>query len=214
MSPRGIIEATIQAMQNVRSFHFAIEATVQANTEQIRTEIPLRFEGDFQAPDRARGKLVVSLGFISFEIETINIGDTAYVTNIETGEWEGTSGGAFDLPGPQEFTSADAFDIEGLTLVGQETLQGIRVFHLRGQPPRGLFGGDQEGEFSSDLWLGVDDFLIRRLVAEGDIPMEGVSALLGGQLGGAGLTGNATMTMTIEFSNYNEPVEIEAPELP
>ena len=88
-------------MSEVASFHFDLEASVGVDAGGIATQIPVSLVGDFQAPDRARLKLNVSLLFFTLETETVIIGDTVYSTDPVTGEWQIESGLAIGLPSPR-----------------------------------------------------------------------------------------------------------------
>ena len=192
-------------MRDVESFHFAVDARVRPDAGLSGAEIPISYVGDVLTPDRVRGTLSVSLGFFTLEIETITIGEAAYTTDPQTGEWGIASDPISALPNPVELTGADTLALNDATLVGEETLDGERVYRLRGAPPPATVGGVA----TADFWIGVEDFLIRQITAEGSMALEDVADALGG----GGLSGTATLSMTITFSRYGEPVVIEAPEV-
>ena len=208
-SPLKVLAQSLAAMAGVDSFHFQVDAAVKTSAGDLETTIPLTLVGDFQAPDRARTKLTVSLGFFSVEVESIAIGDTLYVTNPQTGQWEITSDSAFVFPSPTEFTGGIDLGLDEMVLVGEVTLGGTQTLHLRGTAPAEAFGGSQ-GRSEVEFWIGVDDLLIRKVATEVEISLEDLTA----SLGGVGLSGPATLSMTMEFTGYGEPVVIEAPEIP
>ena len=207
--PVDILEASFAAMNEAGSFHFQLDGTLKPTAGGLDLTVPIRLVGDFQAPDRVRTKLTVSLGFFALEMETITIGETTYTLNVETGRWEVDSGPASALPSPMEFTRGGTAVLESAELIGAETLNGTLVHRLRVVPPLELFGGE-ESKTQADFWIGVDDSLIRSFAAEGEVSIEE----LGGLLGNAGISGTADITVTIEFSDYNVPVVIEAPQTP
>ena len=208
LSPQQIMEMALAAMTEVESFHFELESTVSTSTDDADVGLPISFIGDYQAPDRIRGKLSLSLGFFSIEMETIAIGDTTYITNLDSGEWEVSSGLGFGVPNPAELAVPGGVSLEGLTLVGEEDLDGIRVYHLKGAAPASIFGDASDAE--ADFWIGVDDLRIRKVTAKGEVSF-GDSGGLGLPFGGADLSGFATISLTVKFSDYDEPVVIEAP---
>ena len=90
-------------MLEAGTLHFELDSRIRVQTGDTETSIPLTFVGDVQAPDRISGKLTVTLGFFALEMETVIIGDTSYITNIQTGEWEVSQSPAYALPSPTEF---------------------------------------------------------------------------------------------------------------
>lgn len=198
-------------MTEVESFRFELESTVSTSTDDSDVGLPISFTGDYQAPDRIRGRLSLSLGFFSIDMEAIAIGDTTYITNLESGEWEVSSDLGFGVPNPAELAVPGGVALEGLTLVGEEDLDGSRVYHLKGAPPAGIFG-ETSDDADADFWIGVDDLRIRQITAKGEVSF-GDSGGLGLPFGGADLSGFATITLTVKFSDYNEPVVIEAPKI-
>ncbi len=199
-------------MAEVESFHFELESTVSIATGDSDVGLPIDFTGDFLAPDRIRGKLSLSLGFFSIEMETIAIGDTTYITNLESGEWEVSSDLGFGVPNPAGLAVPEGVSLESLILIGEETLDGIRVYHLKGEPPASIFG-DAQDEAEAEFWIGVDDLRTRKITAEGELSL-GDSGALGLPLGGADLSDTAAITLTAKFSDYDVPVVIEAPVIP
>jgi hypothetical protein len=209
-----LLAASIEAMSGVQSFHFELDASITTETDGSAMQIPLTFAGDYQAPDRTRGKMTISLGFLSMELETITIGDKAYISDPQTGEWEETSNASLVIPQPSDFTGIpEQANLEGMEVVGEETLEdGTPVLHLRAKAPEELTGGNT-GDLDAHIWIGLEDSLIRRMKIDGDVPLDQVAALAPGApfSGGALPSGPANLTMTVTLSNYNVPVEIEAP---
>ena len=142
-------------------------------------------------------------------IEILAIGDTAYITDPETGEWTVAPGLLSALPNPADVAQDKAPTIEGLALVGQEELGGTAVHHLTGVPSEETLA-DLGNEAAIAFWIGVEGLLLRRVATEGQIDLSAI----GQSLGGAGISGTANVAITIVFSNYGEPVTIEPPEVP
>jgi hypothetical protein len=207
------VAASLKAMQEVKSFHFEMDARIKLPAQQsggLVTEIPLKMVGDFVAPDRMRGKMTMSLGFISVDIESIAIGDKVYITNPQTGQWELAGGQTFALPSPQDFTGVDASQLGNLSVVGEVTLDGTKVLHLRGKLPLDVTG-QTGGEAQAEYWIGAEDRLIRQISVEGDVPLDDIAGLPASPLGGAGASGNAQLSLLMKFSRYGESITIEAP---
>lgn len=204
-----VLAKSFTAMAEAVSFHFEVDAAVKTSVGGFETTIPLTLFGDFQAPDRAHTKLTMSLGFFALEVETIAIGDTIYNTNPETGQWETTSNPAFGFLSPTEFTGGNDLALDEMILIGEVTIGGTQTLHLKGTAPADVFGGSQ-GKTEVEFWIGVDDSLIRKISAQVEISLEDLTR----SLGGLGLSGPATLSMTMEFSDYGQPVVIEAPQVP
>lgn len=207
-SPQDILVAALDAMAAAGSFHFELEGSIRA--PEATSGIPISYIGNVQGPDRIQGKLQISLGaFFSMETESIVIGDQAYSTNVQTGEWEAGPGVASVLLSPLALTRAGPVAFEKGVLVGDEVLGARPVYHLRGVPPLGEFGA-QDGDVQADIWVGVDDLLFWQIAGEGEVSLEG----LGDSMGAVALSERAIIAMTMTFSAYGVPVEIEAPEVP
>lgn len=206
--PEEVFAAAFEAMAEVTSFRFDVQATIKPQSENLDFEIPLAFVGEFQAPDRVRGKLTLSVAFFSMEMDTITIGDTTYNTNIQTGEWEKSAGLSSAIPSPGELTRVGIESLGDAVAIGLTTFDGVPVVRLRAQPPPGTFGSEAASQ--SEFWIGKDDSLIRQVVAEGEMSLEG----LGDALALGGISGTATLSLTMRLSDFGEPVSIEAPTLP
>ena len=206
-SPAEVLQASLDAMKGVSSFHFAVEGSITPGTGGFTAAIPLTYVGDFKAPDLVRGKLTLQVAFFSVEIETIAIGDAVYNTNPQTGIWETTPGLAGAIPSPPQLVLSGLPRLIGPVSGERDNLDGAPVFRLRGVLPAG-FVGESEGE--ADIWIGAEDLLVRQVAGEGEISLED----LGAALGVSGISGKATIALTVRFSDYGKPVTIEAPQVP
>lgn len=162
-------------------------------------------EGDLKRPDQAKADASIQIGFASFDVGLIIIGDDAYMTNFLTGNWE-------RAPSDFAFKPALFFDeehgiggvLESMTdveLGDESTVGGTRVTEVTGivdqQDISQLVGGSLEGEeISVTLWIdsGSGDLLQISLSEPDDVD------------------GDPT-TWIIAFSKHNDPVTIEEPEL-
>ena len=205
-----ILEAAFAAMGDVESMHLEMLAEVTIDTGSTEMTLPIVLEGDYQAPDRFRSTLNVNLGFFSIDTETIAIGEDVYTTDPLTGEWERhtASESSFAFPAPGDFATGVDLALLDPVLLDIAEFEGAKVFRLSGAPPPDVFGSG--GALSdAEFWVGVDDFLIYRISAEAEVDIADL-----GPLGDAGISGPATISLTITLSDFGEPVLIEAPELP
>ena len=209
-----LMAASSVAMEEVESFHMSMEMQIGVAAEGMTMEIPITFEGDVLAPDTTAGSFSISFLGMSIESEFVTADGVTYMTNPETGEWEISSGDAFmglgDIGGgftsPNTLLEADEDAFQDLEFVGEETLDGVRVYHLQGSMALEDMG--EAGDVSVDLWIGVENNYLRQMIVEG----QGISADMGDammDLGG----GDISMLVTLVLSNFNEPVDIVIPEV-
>ena len=204
LSAQELLEASAAAMQEVEFFHFDMDALVTIKEGGISLEVPLGLAGDFQAPDRSRGTVSISLGFFTLEFQIITIGDTQYTADPETGEWQ-ISIEAGSPVGPfEEFVGTDLPEAEDLALLGEEILEGTKVRHLSGA----LVDEGATGGLQVEYWIGAEDDLVRQIALNGQMELDDGGATVFGEGAGAG-----TVSMTLTFSDFGEPVTIEAPEV-
>ncbi len=205
----------MDAMEELESVHFRIEAEVSMDSEGLTATIPFKFEGDYLAPDRMQGKIAISLGFIALEMEMINIGTKTYITDPQTGLWEETDGNALGTVNPSEFTGlSHTAESLNLTLDDDETLDnGTRVMHLVGLSPALPDDDGSTTDLKTNIYISLDDSLVHKVMMEGAIPLDldalaGIVPSLPIPFGGD--DGTATIAMTVTFSAFNEPLQIEA----
>ena len=212
---QDILGRSSTAQEAVDSFHFDMEMLLQAGTGDISLEVPFNIAGDFQAPDRVRGTLSLSFAFFNVESRFITIGDTEYVTNPETGEWEIGTESISPIGDPGDFLRGDFLDeIGGLAVTGLETLDGLEAYRLSGTVSAETLGdGETEGELEVTVWVQTEDDLVAQISVTGDVEIE--PEIAGDELSlftGA-FPGQVTVSLTIRFSDFGEPVSIEAPEI-
>ncbi len=209
--PDSLLESAAAAMAAVTSFHFDVELVMSIDAEGQALEIPIGMTGDFQAPDRAKGKLssILEPGF-EIESEFVIIGPDFYMRDPLTGEWardEESSLGPALGPAifPPDLVSPEGLEgLEDLVLTGEEVLGGVRTWRLSGSGSADALTGDGGLKLNAEVWIGVDDLLIHGVTMNGDI------GFLGDLTDGAG---GASISFEVWLSDYGVPVSIEAPEL-
>ena len=199
-------------MAAVKSFHFDVEAKVVITSQGVTLNVPIVLAGDFQAPDRIRGTLVVNLVFFKIESQFINIGDTSYTTDPDTGQWMVGRSPALSFVDPATLASPDFLAAGGglanLMLVGTDTLADTPpVYQLSGR----LSDDGAIGALEVSYWIGVDNGLIYQVRLGGRIALdEGIGDAL--RLGDIG-AGAAPFDAVLTLSDFDKPVHIEAPEI-
>jgi hypothetical protein len=205
------MEAALAASQGAESYHFEMDMQMAISSEGFTFDMPILFEGDYQAPDRLQGMMSMSLMGTTIETEMITVGDTTYMTNPDTGEWEKSVEPAAPFS-PEEVAQLDPDDIQDLVLIGIEDLDGIATYHLAGTVAMADLGdmlGDLEGEFEAEYWIAVEDGRLRKSTVEGEVSIDTSDNPLFG--GGPPVIMDMALVMTLRFSNYGQEVIIELP---
>jgi lipoprotein LprG len=177
--------------------------------EGVSMEMPFSLVGDYQAPDRAQIMMTMDFLGTSTEIEMITIGDTTYSLDPTTGEWSvGEAATSFAPIDPSEVVGAGDFNLEDPVLVGIEDMEGVPVYHLSGSVPASdfeeLLGQEiSDGLMTIDYWVGVDDYLLRKIA----FSLEFTGTMMEGMEG----TQEISVTVEMVISDYNAEVSIEAP---
>ena len=207
------LDAASAAMASVEtgSVRMEIESTLDG---PFYFETKIEVHGDFQAPDRSRFTTVATSGGLPLEYDSVVIGMEGYQENPFSGEWE-ASPDAFIFLG--EASHLGKLDlgletevVELITLVGVVDLDGVSVYYLSGALPAGaaadlvadptLVNKAYDAPVETEMWIGVEDFLVRKL---------GVRFKQTDAVSGTSLAGQTIMT----FSDYGKAVDIQAPEV-
>lgn len=202
LSPEAMLETALAAMAEVETYHFEMIMQISMTSGGITIDIPISYIGDAKAPDRQQGILNMEAFGISIEQEVIIIGETAYTKDPETGQWEmGTVADAVPFT-PDTFVGTDTVEMDELVLIGEEDIEGIPVYHLKGTASNqalGLASGEAEGVLQADYLIGFEDWRIRQIAIEMELFEEG------------GDPERMNFTATMTFSDFNREVVIEAP---
>ena len=180
--------------------------------------IKVEIEGDYVEPDKLQMSMTVDIaGEVMPGIEVIMIGDDLYVKDPETGQWTwGEEVEEYqDYAGLEEFALGSieymkAF--EATSILGDEDINGVFCYHIKGivkaenmvEVAQEIIPRDSES-LNVELWIGKNDFLVYQMVIA--IEMEETTEDLDLEIPGG------SFTFTYQFSNYNEPIAIEAPQL-
>ncbi len=193
-------------MARVESFHFEVTGDLTASNQGAEIQVPISYVGDVQTPDRTRGKLTLSVIVFVLEMDIITIGDVAYTTNPQSGQWEVSADGDLGIPNPADLAGGGSPAVSDATYVGVEERDGERLHRLEGIAQLAVVAGSGS-EVSADIWIGVDDLLIREIALEAPVDLDA----LGLALGDVGLAGTGSAVLSIRLSDYGKPVTIEAP---
>jgi len=207
MSAEAIVEAALEATQAAESFHVDMSMVMTMSMPAALpapVRIPVTMVGDVQPPDRSHATVSMNMQGLNIETEMVTISNTTYVKNPSTGEWLVSTQSASPLS-PDDLLSFKPGEMEGLTIVGEETLDGVPVYHLAGTASMPLEIGEPFGTATGmvevDYWIDKEDNYVRQGTIFGDIPVTGE------------MTATISISATMILSDYGKTVTIEAPEV-
>ena len=158
------------------ALYMTLEAEDGEETASIRLVI------DFQAPDRVRGCLSLSDPLGGIEVSFVRIGDVVYTANPQSGEWETSESSEapidfLDFIGEDVISNMKEPSVDALGI-----LNDVKVHSVTGMVTATDLGDTTllrdfdiggKGELEIVYWVGVDDSLVRRFVAEGMVELAG-----------------------------------------
>ena len=220
--PSRILADATDALDGLDSFRLFTELVISAAQGGTSIEFPITLEAVFQKPLDSRGSVKIDFGFFSIEMKFISVDGEFYMTDPETGEWVLGASADEVLPlNPSDFS--DAENLVGpellsgeaeLTLEGEEDIDGVSAYRIAASADSAAIAMLEgiDGELDMTFWIGVEDGVLRRIQASGQL---GIPDTGGSQSGGLfeGFGGGDTnLEILIEYSDFNVPVQIEAPE--
>lgn len=134
LPPAEILARSAETMNTLDGFHFVIDRDgALAYLDSSKTIAFSSGEGDYVAPDKARGIFkIVAPGFIT-EVSVISVGEIQWETNVVTGVWS-------ELPPDWGFNPTVIFDPDiGLQAILVEDTSDLAL----GEPERLEDHGDQ-----------------------------------------------------------------------
>ena len=200
-----IVDMCAEKMETVDSFHFKLKQVGGTTPIAIGLEVS-EAAGDIVRPDKVKGEITAIMMSLPVRLEYITVGNITLIINPLTGQWE---------PFPGVFSAAGIFDpdigiaailrsMTNLSRLEDGKAAGFACFHIKGNvtsddllPITRLFTlSHVEGvEIAAEIWLDQEDFLLRKILLEGQITAEEKPGII----------------RTITFSDYDKSVEIELP---
>ena len=215
LSVEAVVEATAASMRALESAHIEGHITMTARvTGEEEGTVEMSMVGDYQAPDRTRLSVSLTIEENDFEADYTSIANETYIQVPGADIWQvSESSDGLDL---RETLRFDPKGMENLALIGEEELGGEKVYHLRGflagdagglvnSVPGGLVGMTPLGGVvvEVEFWIGVGDFLVRRTIQNIDIELSS-DISEGGEL---------RLELDMRLSDYGGPVDIQAPDV-
>ena len=160
-------------MAGVASFEFGLES--QGGGTPIPTGLEMtRAQGVMSKPDRIDVKVKARFSGFVVEVHVISVGDETFMTNPMTGQWQRVGNGLSPVAffDPARGVTLVLESVVGATLLGEETVDGAKSHHLGGRLParavQFIAGSFVEGSvLEAELWVGTEDFLLRKLRLDG-----------------------------------------------
>jgi hypothetical protein len=213
----------------LQSFHFSAQGKITVSGTP--GDISLTMNGDFAMPNRLHATLTIRDSASSDTIppiELVVVGSTPYIhlpgsaspTGKDVWVLVDNPGGMDMFPGGAVPSLANLPPVPTQTqTVGDETINGTLTTHMRTTiDATALLGGSSKSAKPStltvDIWTGKSDNLPRRVAVNGSLSIDPDSLMAGlgsSSPSSAGSVVDATLALTIDFTNLNAPVTITAP---
>ena len=203
LTPEEIIAQASPQLDELSSFHFKLSQKGGGTPIAMSLEMT-GVEGDIVPPNKLRMLIEATWSGQFMEAGLITVDTMTYMTNPLTGKWEVLSDNfnAVTLFQPDTGIKAVMESATDLVLLEPEKVDGALCFHMGGMLVSDVLdaiavGHSAEGlPVEVEIWIGVDDFLLRKVVFDGRICEKEKDGIV----------------RTLELSKFNEPVTIEVPE--
>jgi hypothetical protein len=200
LTPQQVIERAVPAIQGANSFHFTYEASKP--DKPVPGIFIIEAEGDAAKPDKLVADVTGAASGININIKVAADGENQYMTDPISGRW-GPMSPVFNVTqffDPARGVSDILAGVKDLQSDGTETLDGTATYRLKGKVPAAALKAlspevTATEDLPSTMWIGADDFLLRRVQLEGP--------LLAGE--------PANLTRTISLRDFNKEVKVETP---
>jgi len=205
-SPRQIVKKAIDAQGDLKSVHMEMDVTLQLEGgpgDSHGASRYLRGEGYFEKPDKSR--MTVKTG--SGQVEVVAVGGRLFVKTAGAASWTEQEPSRQPLSG---FSPGDVADYlkytKGLQLV--DVKKG--TYHLKFDLDMGRYTQRfRVPDVDPSVFKGMDAHM-EVWILEDSYYIEKAKMSFAGDLSKVG-RGKVSMSTEIEFSEFNQPVTIEAP---
>ena len=201
--PQEVFADSAVAMQAAESFHFTYEVEKPSDAEAPEGFDVVALEGDVAVEGRMRASVDLLQNGVPIEIEFVALEDTHYLRSPGASSWQAVPA-AFSPVGNLnlgEGMIGILQQIEEPEYLGREEVDGNDAYHFRGSTPAQeveaiVQAVDREEPFPTEVWIGVDNNLVRQI-----------------RLEGAATSGEPEETVRhLTLSDFGEEVTIEAPD--
>ena len=176
-----ILQTSLDALAAIDAWHLEVEMPLIAKFRGLSIEVPARYAGDYRAHGRMEGEFSMQLLGLMVEKDLILESHSMGMSD-QAGGGRRISRKPTNIITMMQTLGFKPADIEGLEVVGTETLDGVEVYHLTGRVPvediqLAQDGAEValEGELQFDIWTGVDDALPRQVMVGGEMDVTGLA---------------------------------------
>ena len=201
LTPEEIIDLSTQASRDT-PMHMVMDMQMNMKVAEQDVAFAMNIDMDVNSEEEAQMTMVIDVLDQAVTMEMVIVGGKVYVKQPGSDEWTVT-----DQAPSEALSSSQPFDLEGFqdaTLVGEETIDGMPVYHLRVKLPfpESITAqlGSFEGLMDVDYYIAKDTYLPVKMAGAGELTVD-VS----------GVAADVTFTLNALFSNWGQEVEITAP---
>lgn len=203
VDPAQVLADSAEAMKTLQSFHFTYEVTKPEESPKSTGLEIVRIVGDVMADGNMQANIDLLQNDVPLQVAFVAVGGTHYVQNPTSQEWQSMPA-AFSPVGSLNLNTGTVQILERIgepEYVGTEDIGGTRAYHLSGTVQAtdvaSIAGSTTtDTPFKGDIWIGVDDHFVRRIVVVGAATANEVEGTI----------------RTIELSAFDEPLEIVPPQ--
>ena len=202
-----VITLAAAAMRKTNSLQFDMEIKATVKSSSGTLELPISLRGDFHAPDSSHGTMLLSFGAFAVESDVVNVAGTTYIKDVATGLWDAQVPSSPVFSGPGLFVVPDPDTLGSLELLGEEVVEGVDSYRVRGVAPAGSLE-ETVGEMRMQFWVAKDNGRLLQIMVEGTVDLRPDS----GSLSRQSTTGTADIEATIKLSEFGKSVSINVPD--
>lgn len=168
--------ASMKAIEGFR-FEYTVEQPEQAEPPQ---GLSIRgIAGEVSADGAMRAVVKVSQSGILLELEFVAVGDTHYLQDPLSKKWQSIAASMSPV-GPLNLNTGTIQIIDQITeavYVGRENIGGVSTYRIKGVVTADELAAISgavtvAGTFPCELWIGVDDRLLRKVTVAGPAQIE------------------------------------------
>ncbi len=201
--PEEIITQASPALDDVTSLHYDLSQKGGGTPIAMGLEMTAAY-GDIIPPDKLAMTIEGTMGKMFVETGLVTVGETTYMQNPLNKKWERLSDDfqAVKIFNPETGIKAVIESSTDLSMTDQQQFGGALCYHIKGLILSEVLDSIAVGHAAEglsvdvDMWIGVEDFLLRKVVFDGQICKDE----------------NAGIVRTLVLSNFNDPITIELPE--
>ena len=207
LSVKEILVNATESMQNLKSFAFIVELSMELIDAESNLIVPFNIAGEFVAPNRSTS--IISNPFLGTanSIETIAIGNKFYEKLPGTDGWNVTTQASFGDPRNLALGESGILKLEttsGIKFIGKEQILGYDSYKfdldISNSPLNmQLFGLTANNKDTSiTYWISEDDYYLLKLDVQTSSKIEEGQSILGLP------PGDVKINIKITFTNIND----------